>query len=205
MIMQAGTTYAVSLIAKFNGTLDGVYNVVMITTFEDAIASGISFVDKLYTPAGLTESDYNADYNTYAGTTVYVCKSVTDATVVLYVPESAVSGYPDPTVVAYNRVLLIVDAGYMKDPSVVTPLVSMFADQTVGYLGITNAVSISVDSSRRKYMTRAEYTAYRAGLDRNKTSVTSLTQTITTLTAENQDLRDRLAAYEGAVIAAQKG
>lgn len=205
MIMQAGTSYALKLVAEFNQTLDGVYTVVMTTTFEDALASGVSFVDKLYTPGGLTESNYNTDYNTLTHTTVYVCANVTDPNTVIYVPEPLILGIPDPTVKAYNRVFLIVDVGYVDDVSVISPLISLFNDQTVAYLGVQNAVTPSVDSTLKKYMTSAQYAAEQATLDANKTAIPSLTAQIISLTSENQDLRDRLAAYEQAVIAASKG
>jgi len=205
MIMQAGTTYAITLIAKFNGTLDDNYTVVMTTTFEDAIASGVSFVDKLYKPAGLTSSDYNADYNNLTHNTVYVCQSVSDSTVLLYVPEYVISGIPDPTVRAYNRIILLVDLGVQQNDSKITPLISLFSDQVAAYIGMTNAVTPVTNSANKVYMTDAQYTSYRSALDANTTSLPSLTAQIRTLTAENNDLRDRLAAYEQAVIAAQKG
>ena len=56
MIPQVGATCYFEFATKF-AALNGVYRVLSGMTFNDCIAAGISLVDNLYQPVGLSSSD----------------------------------------------------------------------------------------------------------------------------------------------------
>ena len=107
MIPAVGATCLYTLIPKF-ATLNGVYRNRAETTFLDAVASGVDFVANLYTPAGLSQTDFNIDYASYRQDAVIVLESVLDSSIVYYVPESifhtvqAQLGVTDPLRVVTN-------------------------------------------------------------------------------------------------------
>ena len=158
MIPEAGTTCRFAFTARF-ASLDGVYRIRAITTFQDALVANTDFVSNLYEPAGLSQSDFDVDYNSYFNDRIAVLESVLDDSVVYYTPESIFQTIPDPTINEYFPLILVVDLGVQKNTQAIYPLLDQIKDLIAASLGTENAFSIVTNPQNKAYLTDAEYSA----------------------------------------------
>lgn len=180
--------------------LNGNYYVALEMPFKDAVSSKIDFMKFLYTPAGKSSADYEADYNSYLSDTVLVCNSITDNSVVYYIPTSLLLAPPDPSVKAYYRRFAIIDLGIADDANALLPAITQIGQIATAATGITNCVSMGSNKTNLTYMTDDAYQSYLATLSQYKTTLENPITTIQKLERENADLRARLAANEEQLI-----
>jgi hypothetical protein len=198
MIPSAGTTCLFTFITKFS-TINGVYQVTASTTFTNAIASGISFVDNLYTPAGLSVNDYNTDYSTYTNDAVCVLQSVTDPSVVYYVPESIFQTVPDPTINEYYNLILVVRLGVQQNTQAVFPLIDAVKDLVQASLGTTDPVRIMTNPGNKVYLTDTQYAALVAERASNIQVLSPLSVQLKAEQDRNTYLASKVAYYEALI------
>jgi hypothetical protein len=161
MIPEAGTTCRFTFTARFV-SLSGVYRVRACTTFQDALVSGIDFVESLYTPAGLAQADFDTDYNSYFNDRVVVLESVQDDTVVYYVPESVFQTVPDPTIKEYFPLILVANLGVHENTQAIYPLLDQMKDLVASALGTDDPFRIMTNPQNKVYLTDTEYAALKA-------------------------------------------
>jgi len=167
MIPPTDTTCLFEFIAKFE-TLDGVYRIIAETTFSNSVSSGIDFYNNLYLPAGLTKTEFAADYEGYKKDRICVLQSVTDNTVIYYIPESIIRTVPDPTVREFFPLVLAVDLGVQKNPQAVLPVIEEITDLIKDSLGSENAVRLVTNPDKKVYLTEAQYVTLEAAREANK-------------------------------------
>lgn len=200
MIFQA--TGCVCKLTLGNGfsALNGIYYIALEMTFKDAVASKVDFLQNLYTPAGKTNVDYEADYNSYLDDIVLVCNPITDKDTAIYIPSSLLSGPPDPTVKAFYRRMAVIDLGIVDDPNTLLPLITQVGQMATAVTGITNSVAMVSDRNNTVYKTADEYAAYLADMAAQKSTLTNPYIVNQQLASENLDLRARLQAAEEQLI-----
>lgn len=197
----AGTTCKFVFSPRFT-SLDGVYRVRAQTTFKDAVDSEVDFVANLYDPAGLSVTDFNADYADYLNDVVLILEAVEDAAVTLYAPESLFAQVPDPTIREYLPLVLAVDLGVQKNTQAVLPLIEQVGDLIKSILGTTNPARLISSRQNKLYLTDAEYAVVEAARADNIRQLTPLRVQLKTLQDQNTYLAAQLKAYEDLIIAA---
>lgn len=87
------------------------YRVGAQRTFEQMIAEGDDPMKLVYTPAGLTTAEYEADK--VAGAWIIVL--ISDSQKPIYVPDTYIESYPDMDIVPHSEVVLCVNLGILPD------------------------------------------------------------------------------------------
>lgn len=199
MMPEVGAVCRFTFIPKFN-VLNGVYRVRAETNFQDAIASGINLVESLYTPAGLTQTDYNADYNSYLSNRLAVLESVLNTEVVYYAPESIFLNIPDPTVQEFYPLTLVVELGIQKNTQEILPLLDQIKDLIKTTLGSENSLRVLTNPQNRVYLTQSEYDSLIAKRQANINRLAPFAAQIRLLKQQNQYLAAKIQNYEAKII-----
>lgn len=199
MIPEAGATCLFVFDARF-AALDGIYRVAANTTFNGAMASGVDFVKNLYTPAGLSAADFQADFPNYKDNRVSILESVINKEVVYYLPESLFRLIPDPTIREYYPLVLAVDLGVQKNTQAVVPLIDSVKDLIQSHLGSTNPVRLITKTQNKVYLTDAQYADLEEARQEHIEEMVPLSVQIKTLQDQNTLLATKVAAYEALLI-----
>jgi len=198
MIPSVGATCSFAFIAKF-ASLNGIYRIRAETTFADSIASGVDFVSNLYVPAGLAQSDFNADYNGYATDRVTILESVENSSIVYYTPESIFSKVPDPTIREYYPLVLVVDLGVQANTQAVLPLIDQVKDLIQASLGTTDPLRVVTNPQNKVYLTDAEYEDLVEARQDNISELVPLSVQLKNEVDKNTILAAKVAAYEALI------
>lgn len=180
--------------------LNGVYYISLEMTFKDAVASSVDFLANLYTPAGKTSDDFNADYAKYLDDMVLVCNPIANRNLSYYVPQSLLTAPPDPTVKAFNRRFAIIDLGIMEDPNTMLPMVTQIGQIATATTGIVDCVTMGATTDNPIYKTASEYEAYKADQAKNKATISNPVIDLQAALQREADLRARLAVAEASLI-----
>lgn len=199
MIPSPGSICRFNFTARFS-SLDGIYKTIAVVTFSDSVASGRDFVSGLYTPAGLSQTDFNADYPSYLGDKVLILESVLDSSVVYSVPESVFLTVPDPTIREYFPLVMVVNLGVQKDSQKVVPLIDNVKDLIQSTLGTTDPVRLITSEQNKIYLTDEEYAALEEEREANVENLSPLRVQFKQLQDQNQILAAKIAAYEALLI-----
>jgi hypothetical protein len=199
MIPEVGTTCLFSFSARFS-TLNGVYRIRATTTFSDALSSGVDFVEHLYTPAGLSQADFDTDYRQYNTAAIAVLESVVDTSVVYYVPESLFLNTPDPTVREYLPLILTVELGVFENTQVIFPLLDQLKDLVQASLGITSPLRVMANPQNKAYLTESQYRIIEEGRSANIKALVPLSVQLKKSQEDNAYLAALCAAYEQTLV-----
>jgi len=200
---MVGATCLYTFTSSF-ATLNGVYRTRAETTFLDAVASGVDFVSNLYTPAGLSRTQYNADYSSYQSDMVAVIESVTNNSLVYYVPESILATVPDPTIKEYYPLILVANLGVQQNPQVVLPLIDAVKDKIQATLGTTDPVRVVTNPENKVYLTDSQYETLVAARAANIQALSPLSVQLQAANTQIAYLAAKVASYE-ALIAQLSG
>lgn len=200
MLPHVGTRCKFALTTKF-ASLDGVYEVVSLGSFDDLIASGVDFVAKLYTPAGLAQADYIADYATYVGGVVCQVSPVSDSSTTYYFPEAILQLVPDPTVQKYQKVYIAALLGEFQDTSKYLWLKGEIDALISSVTGTTNQTRFMANPDNDVWLTQEEYDVIDAARKANIQAVNPIYLQLQNALALNTALQARVAALESAIIA----
>lgn len=200
MLPLVGSTCLFSLATKF-ASLDGVYTVSALSTFNDMIVNNQDFVANLYTPAGLAKADYIADFSSYEGGMVAIVQSVVDTSVTYYFPESILAMVPDPTVKKYQQIYMAIVLGAFKDTSTYSWAKTQVDAIMTAITGTTNQVKFMANPDNDVWLTDSEYAALDATRTANIKATESLyTQLQAALEAQSA-LQARIKTLEEAIVA----
>lgn len=204
MIYAPGTVCAYTFVTEM-ATLDGKYKLISTRTFAQALIDGIDFVTNLYTPAGLSSTNYAADYPNLQASTVLELQTVgTTNPITYYVPSALLTGVPDPTVRAYPSITLGIPLGAFDDETTWTTMIPMINAIVAAYTGEPAQTTILVSEDETSYLTRAEYAAMDAKRQRNIAALTPWPIEKANLQKDLINARALLKDYEQTIIALQK-
>lgn len=157
ILPDLNTVSAYQFITEFE-SLNGIYTLTELITYNQAIADNVDFLTNLYTPAGLTSTQYTTDAQTYANDIVLVLTPIANPTgVTIYAPNSILSMMPDSMVGCYNNLAIGISLGLFDDQTTLTWVISEINSILSSALGITSpAILYSLGS---EYMRVSDYNA----------------------------------------------
>lgn len=185
-------------------SLNGIYTLTNILMYNEAITTGVDFVNSLYIPAGSTAAQFTTDSGNYLNDVVLYLVPVnnTDAAAI-YTPMSILTTVPDPMVGCYNDVAIGVSLGLIDDPTQMNWIITELTNLIGSVTGVSTPV-IKLYSLGTQYMRVSDYealvTARTAAQIPYKTLWQQLQEQIQ-LTSEAQNLnkyyQDTLIALNG--------
>lgn len=198
-----GSVCKFTLTAPF-ASLNGVYTVAALTTYAESVNAGIDYTAVLYTPAGLSSTQYTTDAASYQNDQVVVVQTVTSSPVTYYFPTSIIALVPDPSVKRYDDVYLRVHIGMFDDDSAYQYVLTTINDIVASITGEA-ANSIFVASPKNaQYLTSAAYAAMDAARQENIKAVAPLSVKIQEQLSLIDTLQAQVAALEATIIAMQQ-
>lgn len=199
MLPDINTVSAYQFTTEFE-SLNGIYTLVELITYNQALATGVNFMTSLYTPAGLTQANYTTDAPSYVNDTVLVLTSINNPTApTLYVPQSVLALMPDSMVGCYNNVAIGVSLGLFNDQNAINVAISEINSVLEGLLGISNpAVIFSLGSQYMKVGDFDNLVAARVAAATGYNTLYEQLQAQIKLTQEAQAL---VADYQATLIA----
>jgi hypothetical protein len=165
----------------------------------DAISSGVDFVDTLYTPAGLSQTDFDTDYANYVSDRVLVLESVSNSDVVLHIPESALLNVPDPTIREYYPLIMVVNLGAHRNTQDILPLIDNIKDLIRTNLGVEDPVSVMTNPENKIYLTEDQYQALVTAREANISRLAPLGVQLKQAQDMNIVLATKVAYYEALI------
>jgi hypothetical protein len=197
---EVGITCLFTFTTEFE-SLNGIYTVLTKQTFNNAIVTGVSFVDSLYTPAGLTQTNYNNDFSNYSPSmTVLQLQSVIDTTIVIFVPSVIISLTPDPTVQQYPTLAIAITLGTYDPASAnISWIVDQLNQVAQSVTGTTNSVKLFQKNST--WLTAAQYASLDATRQAEIQSVETYYSALQSSLATIAQLRNLIIYYENGLKA----
>lgn len=174
--------------------LDDIYIVQQTMPYLQAVEQNIDFITYLYSPVGLTKTDYSNDWRSYKEDDVLKLQKIDDSSVIVYAPTSILKGMPDPNVGCYNHYIIAIDVGYYASTDdfnwLIDDLNLMAADVT----GTT--ATVQAGSIATKWMPVTDYKVYDAT---RKTHIRQIDNLYTQLIEQNRlilELKNKINYYE---------
>lgn len=180
-------------------SLNGIYTLVDLTSFNEAIAEGVDFVADLYTPAGVESSQYATDAPTYKNDAVLHLTPVNPGGVALYVPQTVLAVMADPMVGCYNALALGISLGVFDDATTLNWIVSELNAIISATIGVSNPVKVY--SLGTQYMRIADYAALVATRQAAQSSYATLYEQLQAQIALTQKAQTLNQYYQNTLIA----
>ncbi len=154
MSVNVGWTYKFTFTNDFS-SLNGVYSVVKIYTYDELINDGVDLNEGLYAHVGKTADNLDADVHLYRNEDIYKLVNPDDSTVVYYVPYLILLTIPDPNINKYPKLVLGVNLGIFENAEQLTSVINTLQEILSKTVGITEAPKIF--SVGHKWLTPDEY------------------------------------------------
>lgn len=201
MIPNTGAYAKFTFINKMDA-LNGIYQLIGIESFDDALNKGVDFYTLLYTPAGLTKTDWTTDYASYIGDDVYWLQPTDSSKASIPVPSGVLSQLPDISVGKYFNFNLVVNIGTYPSPDSLSYLATEINDMVSATTGEASNVYWTASGSTPIYMTKGEYNTLDAKRQANAKILTPLITRVNLQNKEIDDLKARNNYLEQALIEA---
>jgi hypothetical protein len=186
---------------KFNvdfSSLDGIYTVLKIYTYDELLEDGLNLFDGLYTHVNKTESQLDTDSEYYRTQSIFKLVSPTDSSIVYYVPEGICSFVPDHNVKRYPVLALAFKFGACKDAEELTHIKSNVSELISKMFGITDApLTMTVNDV---YLTDEEYSQVVQDRRQNGIDIVNYFGENVELRKENARLAGIIAAYQAKLM-----
>lgn len=196
MVIKPSTTYKFVFNSEFSSH-DGVYKVLGILSYDDAINQGADLFKSLYEPLGITESTFNSYLTNLRKDDVLKVESKTTS-VISYLPTSILSMIPNSGVSSYPKLNIGIDVGVYSDSDTLSTLVNDIKDMVSATLGSdTKVVMYTRDSV---WLTETEYNTLEASRQENITSVNNNYTDKVSMAKTITDLQTKIAYYEEFIV-----
>ena len=180
-------------------TLNGIYTVTEISSFGEALAAGVNFIESLYNPAGVLATQYSTDAPGYVDDTVLYLTPADGVGPSIYVPNSLLATLPDPMVGCYNNLAIGVSLGVFDDQTKLAWIINELNQLLSGVAGVTNPVKLY--SLGTKWMSVADYEALQAERAAAQTAYTTLYQQLQQQIALTETAQNLNSYYQNSLIA----
>lgn len=208
IIPEIGTVCKYKFIARFE-YFDGIYQLTKKSSYNDAIIEEVDFVASLYTPIGLTQEDFEADYTEYKTQVILYLTEMNVASgqtaKVLYVPESLLELVPDPMVKKYYEYALAIKLGYIDSVEDVAWIEEQLKEIAASMTGADGDVAVYSINGDGTYMLETEYQQIE---DDRKDQIRSIVSNYSNLQKQiklNQELMVKIKYYEDLLISLNTG
>lgn len=200
MIPTVGITYKFSFAPGYT-SLDGIYHVAQILTFQEALQSDISLVDSFYLTAGKTKEDYTNDLAMVRDSKILklLNPDTLSENSAIMVPLYYLSMVPDPNVKKYYHLSIGFDLGIHDNPEQLSYLVTNLSQQFQATLGITNS-SPEIFELESTWKTLDEYKDLEDERKVNITNILNYFSETKRLENEIAKLKSKLKAYEEIIV-----
>ncbi len=179
-------------------SLDGIYKVLGILSYEELLATGIDLIPQLYTPQSLTEVDFENDLTQIRTSQIFKLQSVDDEGIIQFLPEVHLKNVPDANVQQFLDLAIACKIGVHIDPDTVSTLRSEIQQVIEAMIGEAHTAEIyTVD---KKWLTETEFQAIEAARAASITTVSNHYTESVALQLEVDRLRTLIAGYETTLI-----
>jgi len=179
--------------------LNGIYTVNSILSYADMLVQDLDLFALTYKPNNLTQDNFNSDLEKIRTERIVKMTSVTNAALVLYIPEHFFSKVPDGSVQKYLQLGLAVDLGIFADADQLSAIRSEVEQIVAAMAGVSNKTVVY--TVKNKWMTTTEYdvidTARKAAVTRVQNNYTDKVA----LTNQVAALKTLITYYEDALKA----
>lgn len=185
--------YQFSFITSFN-SLDGIYKVLRIESYESIVAEGIDLFASLYESNGLTITAFETDIATIRDKRIFKLQSVSDPNVIIFIPEHIQSTIPDVSVQQYMQLGITCNIGIHGDATEVQTLKNEIEQTIAAMIGEANSAVIY--KIKDIWLTDSEYATIEANRAANVTTVSNAFTDKVALQLEVDRLRTKIIYYE---------
>lgn len=154
-IPAVNTVCAYTFTTRF-ASLNSIYTLAEILSFNEAISKEIDFVANLYAPAGLPATQYTTDAGGYINDSILLLIPTDTTKKTIYAPSSILAAIPDPMVGCYNNLAIGVSLGLFSDPTAVTWILAELNNIIGSVTGVVTP-EIKLYSLGTKYMRVSDY------------------------------------------------
>lgn len=163
-MIETSWTYKFQFISGFD-TLNDIYTVAAIMSFEEMLALQVDLVKTLYSKVGKTNIDYDQDVPVYKGKKVYKLilvgkKANPKDPEIYYIPEVLIDKIPDYNVKQYPDLVVAIRLGPIDNAETIGAVKTVLNEQISKMFGITTTPDII--SVNKVWMTTDEYAAVEA-------------------------------------------
>lgn len=178
--------------------VDGVtYSCIAQREYKDLVINNVSVYDRFYSPYNISRAEYEADVKNNA---VMITLFSDDAPTV-YIPSTYITSYPDLSAVTFRHRVLSISLGAIPDTMPLDDFISKVGSLSSDVLGVIPTVTQHSVSLSTTVSTQAA-NAFEAARQARIKDRTSEHAQLLAAQAENNDLRQRNALLEQALIAA---
>lgn len=195
MSVNVGWTYKFTFTNDFS-SLNGVYSVVKIYTYDELINDGIDLNEGLYAHVGKTAVELDTDVHLYRNEDIYKLVNPDDSAVIYYVPYPILITIPDPNIKKYTKLVLGVNLGIFDNQDQLTSVVNTLQEILSKTVGISETPQLF--SVGHKWLTPDEYSdieAQRLTSSREVVNYYSETQKLLDLISKQQTQLDVLKSH----------
>jgi hypothetical protein len=168
-----------------------IHECIGVETINGLIAKGDDPFADIYEPAGLTDSQFNADSD--AGIRIITLQAATGE--ILYIPEIYIEAIPDANGVPYRIVMLGISLSAIPDDMDITDLKTEISDMVFNYIGVRSEIK-EVVYGEPSILTQEEHTAVDQARISHITNNVSSRLRVTQLEAIVSDLTIKIQALE---------
>lgn len=198
---EIGTACKYTFTAPFV-SLNGVYILRKLMSYEQALVDGIDFVEHLYKLAGRTEEDYDAEWTDHRDGRVLMLENSNDPSAkVVYAFDGILAMLPDPMVRRYHELYAAIDLGILASPDDVVHMLAQLNDIAAAVTGTSAAASLF--STKQIWMSEADYQAIDSARQARIRELKPVTTSLIERDATIAQLRAIIKHYEDILVAAQ--
>jgi len=198
IIPEINSTCSYQFTTNF-ASLDGIYTLVDISSYNEAIAEGVNFIADLYTLAGQSSTQFTTDSANYVNDTVLHLLPANSNQVPLYAPSSVLSSVPDPMVGCYNNLAIGVSLGLFKDKAALAWVINELNQILGSVIGTTNPVQLY--SLGTEYMRITDFDALQATRNATKVPYATIYQQLQQQIALTKVAQNLNQYYEATLVA----
>lgn len=173
------------------------YSCIAQREYKDLVINNVSVYDRFYSPYNISRAEYEADVKNNA---VMITLFSDDAPTV-YIPSTYITSYPDLSAVTFRHRVLSISLGAIPDTMPLDDFISKVGSLSSDVLGVIPTVTQHSVSLSTTVSTQAA-NAFEAARQARIKDRTSEHAQLLAAQAENNDLRQRNALLEQALIAA---
>ncbi len=188
--------YNFLFVANFT-SLDGIYKVLSISSYDALVTDGIDLFKVLYEANGLLEADFESDIDAIRDARIFKLEDVNDPSNLIFMPEFLFVNVPDNSVQKYMRLGIVCDIGIHDNENQVTTLKSEIEQTITAMIGANdNAVVYKISDA---WMTETDYAAIVATREANISTVSNSYTDKVALQLEVDRLRTKITYYENLI------
>lgn len=182
-------------------TLDGVYEVRQIISYDEIVLNQIDMEAFLYGKVGKTIDDYDLDKVNYTEDSFYQLRDASDEETIIYVPRTLIPNMPEPNLKQYNKMVLSVNLGLFGNLTSLDSLITKVAEVVSTNEGVVATPEVMIYG--KEWKTDTEYEAIEAARAAAAGAAVNYYSETVRLTALLAERDAKIEALEAIIVASQ--